>query len=65
MTETNQFYDMVKRMRQAQKEYTRTKDTRIFQRVKCLEGIVDKIIDDHEKELRAQPYQMEIFTETN
>lgn len=61
--ETIQFYDIVKRMRQAQKEYAKTSDTRILQRVKCLEGVVDNMIDEHEKELRARPYQYELFTD--
>lgn len=63
MIQTIQFYDIVKRMRQAQKEYTKTKDTRILQRVKCLEGVVDNMIDEHEKESRARPYQYELFTD--
>lgn len=63
MKETIQFYDIVKRMRQAQKEYTKTSDTRILQRVKCLEGVVDNMIDNHEAELRARPYQYELFTD--
>lgn len=61
MIVTIQFYDIVKRMRQAQKEYTKTKDTRILQRVKCLEGVVDNMIDDHDKESRAHPYQFRLF----
>lgn len=64
MTQTIQFYDIVKRMRQAQKAYTKTKDTRILQRVKCLEGVVDNMIDVHDTESRAHPYQYELFTDT-
>ena len=59
--ETIQFYDIVKRMRQAQKEYTKTNDKRILQRVKCLEGVVDNMIDEHDDELRARPYQFSLF----
>lgn len=63
MIETIQFYDIVKRMRQAQKEYTKTKDTRILQRVKCLEGVVDNMIEEHDQEQRAHPYQFSLFDE--
>lgn len=61
MIETIQFYDIVKRMRQAQKEFTKTNDTRILQRVKCLEGVVDNMIEEHDQELRARPYQFSLF----
>lgn len=61
MEETFLFYNIVKRMRQAQKEYAKTSDTRILQRVKCLEGVVDNMINEHEKESRAHPHQFSLF----
>ena len=46
----NEFYDLVARMRAAQKKYFRTKDANVLHEAMDLEKEVDKAIKDHEED---------------
>lgn len=61
MKDVEQFISLVKRMRDAQKEYFRTRDRRVMQHSICLEGAVDKCIQDYEAFKKAHPLQRDLF----
>lgn len=65
MIETEKFIDLVKRMRQAQKEYFRTRDRRVMQHAICLEGAVDKCIMDYDAYKKEHPIQMDLFADND
>lgn len=56
-----QFYDTVKRMREAQKEYFRTRDKRILIRSINLESAVDGMIQEEEKSKTPNQLQLDLF----
>jgi len=45
-----EFYDLVSRMRSAQKEYFRTRDANVLNESKRLEKEVDNAIKEHEED---------------
>lgn len=55
------FYQWVKKMRDSQKEYFRTRDNRILQRAKMLEKIVDELIFEHQANNKKEPRQLNLF----
>lgn len=55
------FYDTVKRMREAQKDYFKTRDRRIMTRAIMLEGVVDEMIKEHYVWLKDHPQQLSLF----
>lgn len=63
MTEIEKFIDTVKRMREAQKEYFKTRDRKVLIHSKCLEGAVDKMILDYEATKKPALKQAELFPE--
>lgn len=65
MQDMEKFIDLVKRMRQAQKDYFRTRDRRIMQHAMCLEGAVDKCIQDHDAYRKEHPRQLDLFAESH
>lgn len=58
---TEKFIDTVKRMRDAQKEYFKTKNRKVMLHSMMLEGAVDKMIEEHEEWQRAHPVQRDLF----
>ncbi len=65
MQDIDKFIDLVKRMRAAQKDYFRTRDRRIMQHSICLEGAVDKCIQEHEEYRKNHPKQLDLFADNN
>lgn len=56
-----EFFKWVKKMRDSQKEYFRTRDNRILQRAKMLEKIVDELIFEHQANNKQEPRQLNLF----
>lgn len=59
--EHEKFIDTVRRMREAQKEYFRTRERKVLLHSIMLEGAVDKMISDHEAWVKAHPIQRDLF----
>lgn len=58
---TEKFIDTVKRMREAQREYSKTRNRKVMLHSMMLEGAVDKMIQEHEEWLKAHPVQKDLF----
>lgn len=61
MIEFGNFVDVVSRMREAQKEYFRTRDSRILIRAKNLESAVDSMIQEYEAGGKKTCTQLDLF----
>ena len=62
--ETEKFIDLVRRMREAQKEYFRTRDRKVMLHAMMLENTVDNVISEHiNKQKPQQPEQLTFFNE--
>lgn len=61
MIEFSNFVDVVSRMREAQKEYFRTRDSRILIRAKNLESAVDSMINEYEAGGKKTCTQLDLF----
>lgn len=59
--DNEKFYDTVKRMRDAQKEYYRTRDRKVLIHSMMLEGAVDKMIQERDAWLKQHPVQRDLF----
>lgn len=65
MQDIEQFIDLVKRMRQAQKDYFRTRNRTIMQHSMGLERAVDKCIIEYEENKKDHPKQLDLFAESD
>lgn len=57
----DKFIDVVKRMREAQREYFKTRNKIIQFRAMSLERIVDEMIQEHDTWLKLHPKQHDLF----
>ena len=61
MKDINNFISTVENMRNAQKEYFRTRNKEVMKHSIILEKTVDKMIEEHKNELKKNPIQQELF----
>lgn len=61
MKDINNFISAVENMRNAQKEYFRTRNKEVMKHSIILEKTVDKMIAEHKNELKKNPIQQELF----
>lgn len=61
MKDINNFISTVESMRNAQKEYFRTRNKEVMKHSIILEKKVDKMIEEHNNELKKNPIQQELF----
>lgn len=61
MKDINNFISTVESMRNAQKEYFRTRNKEVMKHSIILEKTVDKMIEEHKNELKKNPIQQELF----
>lgn len=61
MKDINNFISIVENMRNAQKEYFRTRNKEVMKQSMMLEKTVDKMIEEHKNELKKKPIQQELF----
>lgn len=61
MKDINNFISTVESMRNAQKEYFRTRNKEVMKHSMILEKKVDKMIEEHKNELKKNPIQQELF----
>lgn len=61
MKDINNFICTVESMRNAQKEYFRTRNKEVMKHSIILEKTVDKMIEEHKNELKKNPIQQELF----
>lgn len=61
MKDINNFISSVESMRNAQKEYFRTRNKEVMKHSIILEKTVDKMIEEHNNELKKNPIQQELF----
>lgn len=61
MKDINNFISTVESMRNAQKEYFRTRNKEVMKHSIILEKTVDKMIAEHKNELKKNPIQQELF----
>lgn len=61
--DNEKFFEIVRRMREAQKDYFKTRDRRIMMRSINLESVVDSMIDEHITWLKNHPAQHDLFEE--
>lgn len=59
--DTEKFIGVVRRMREAQREYFKTRNNIILFRAKSLEQIVDEMIQEHDAWLKNHPRQHDLF----
>lgn len=61
MKDINNFISTVENMRNAQKEYFRTRNKEVMKHSIILEKTVDKMIEEHKNEFKKNPIQRELF----
>ena len=61
MKDINNFISTVESMRNAQKEYFRTRNKEVMKHSIILEKTVDNMIEEHKNELKKNPIQQELF----
>lgn len=61
MKDINNFISTIESMRNAQKEYFRTRNKEIMKHSIILEKKVDKMIEENKNELKKNPIQQELF----
>lgn len=61
MKDINNFISTVESMRNAQKEYFRTRNKEVMKQSIILEKTVDKMIEEHKNEFKKNPIQQELF----
>ena len=61
MKDINNFISTIENMRNAQKEYFRTRNKEVMKHSIILEKTVDKMIEEHKNELEKNPIQQELF----
>lgn len=57
----DKFIDLVKRMREAQREFFKTRSKQMLIRSKNLESVVDDMIKEHDAWQKLHPKQHDLF----
>lgn len=57
----DKFIDLVKRMREAQREFFKTRSKQMLIRSKNLESVVDVMIKEHDEWQKLHPKQHDLF----